>query len=148
MHFNLFAKKFSHGINQLIMKFRVAFKICSKTRLIWQMRFIDFILTYVKVLLFVVVYSLSCIQLFCDPIDCGLPGSSVHGISQARILVWAAISFFRGSSWAMDWTQVSHIAGRSFTIWATREALLRSYWILQPRKTTGGCHSALARGWR
>ena len=52
------------------------------------------------------------------------PGSSVHGILQARILEWVAISFSRGSSRPRYWTQISHIAGRSFTIWATREALL------------------------
>ena len=52
---------------------------------------------------------------------CGSPGSSVHGISQAKILEWIAIPFSRGSSWSMDWTQVSPIAGRFFTIWATRE---------------------------
>ena len=34
----------------------------------------------------------------CDPMDCSLPGSSVHGISQARLLEWVAISFSRGSS--------------------------------------------------
>jgi len=45
--------------------------------------------------------------------DCSPPGSSVHGISQARILEWVAISF-RGSSWARDGTQVSCIAGRFF----------------------------------
>ena len=56
------------------------------------------------------------------PMDCSLPGSSVHGIFQARILEWVAISFSRGSSWPTDWTQVSCIAGRFFTIWATREA--------------------------
>ena len=36
--------------------------------------------------------------IFCDPMDCSAPGSSVHGISQARILEWVAISFSRGSS--------------------------------------------------
>ena len=35
---------------------------------------------------------------FCDPVDCNLPGSSVHGIFQARILEWVAVPFFRGSS--------------------------------------------------
>ena len=59
----------------------------------------------------------------CDPIDCSLPGSSVHGISQARILEWVAISFSRGFSQHRDWTQVSCIAGRFITIWDTREAL-------------------------
>ena len=52
-----------------------------------------------------------------DPVDCSPPGSSVHGILQARILEWVAISFSRGSSWPRDWTKVSHIAGRRFTIW-------------------------------
>ena len=52
--------------------------------------------------------------------DFSLPGSSVHGILQARILEWAAFSFSRGSYWLRDWTQVSCITGRFFTIWATR----------------------------
>ena len=50
------------------------------------------------------------------------PCSSVHGISQARLLEWVAILFFRGSSWPGYWTQVSCIAGGVFTFWATREA--------------------------
>ena len=41
----------------------------------------------------VVVSSLSHIRLFCNPVDCSLPGSSVHGIPQARILQWVAVSF-------------------------------------------------------
>ena len=57
-----------------------------------------------------------------DPKDCSPPGSSVHGILQARILEWVAIAFSRGSSWPRDRSQVSHIAGRFFTMWATREA--------------------------
>ena len=52
-----------------------------------------------------------------------LPGSSVHGVLQARILEWVAILFSRGSSWPRDQTQVSCITGRFFTIWATREVL-------------------------
>ena len=55
--------------------------------------------------------------------DSSLPGSTVHGIFQARILDWAAISFSRGSSQPRDRTWVSCIADRRFTIWATREAL-------------------------
>ena len=58
---------------------------------------------------------------FCDPMDCNLPGSFIQGIFQARILEWAAISFSSGSSQPRDWTQVSCIAGRPFTIWSTRE---------------------------
>ena len=49
------------------------------------------------------------------------PGSSVHGILQARIPDWVAIPFSRGSSWPKDWTQVSCITDRFFTIWATKE---------------------------
>ena len=59
-------------------------------------------------------FSQSCLT-FCDPMDCSQPGSSVHGIFQARILEWVAISFSRGSSQPRDWTQVSRIAGRCFT---------------------------------
>ena len=74
------------------------------------------------------VKSLSPVRLFatpwtCDPVDCSPPGSSVHGILQARVLEWAAISFSRGSSLSRDRNQVSCIAGRHFTLLATREAL-------------------------
>ena len=51
--------------------------------------------------------------------DCSLPGSSVHGILQARILEWVIIPFSRGSSWPRNPTQVSCIEGRFFTICAT-----------------------------
>ena len=54
--------------------------------------------------------------------DCSPQGSSVHEILQARILEWVAIPFFRGSSGPRDWTQVSCVAGKLFTIWAAREA--------------------------
>ena len=59
--------------------------------------------------------------ILCDPMDSSQPSSSIYGIFQARILEWAAISFSRGSSRLRDWTQVSHIVGRHFTVWATRE---------------------------
>ena len=55
----------------------------------------------------------------CDPMECSLLGSSVHGIFQARKLEWVTISFSRGSSQPRDWTWFSCIAGRFFTIWAT-----------------------------
>ena len=55
-----------------------------------------------------------------QPMDCNLPGSSVHGILQARIPEWVAIRFSRGSSQPRDQTpQVSCIADRFFTVWAT-----------------------------
>ena len=52
---------------------------------------------------------------------CSLSGSSIDGIFQARILEWVAIAFCRRSFWPRDWTQVSFIVGRRFTVWATRE---------------------------
>ena len=58
----------------------------------------------------------------CDPVDCSLPGSSVPGISQARILEWVAISFSRGSSLPRDQTCISCIGRRVLYHWATREA--------------------------
>ena len=59
----------------------------------------------------------------CDPMDCSPPGSSVHGILQTRLLEWVAISFSKGSFLPRDRTQVSHIAGRCFNLWATKEQL-------------------------
>ena len=63
----------------------------------------------------------SCLT-FCDPMDCSLPGFSVHGILQLRILEWIAIPFSRGSSRPRDQTWVSCIASGLFTTWAIREA--------------------------
>ena len=69
------------------------------------------------------VKSLSCVWL-CDPMDCNLPGSSIHGILQARILGWVAICFSRGSSWSRGWTWIPCIMGRLFMAWATRQSTL------------------------
>ena len=66
----------------------------------------------------------------CDPMDCSLPGSSLHGILQARVLEWVTISFSRGSSQPRDRTLVSCIPGRHFNLWATREVTSRQYLIL------------------
>ena len=65
----------------------------------------------------------SCLTL-CDPMDYSLPGSSVHGIFQAIVLEWIAISFSRGSSQPRDRIQVSRIVDRHCTVWTTREVLL------------------------
>ena len=67
------------------------------------------------------VKSLSRVRLFGTPWTGVLPDSSVHGIFQAIVLEWIAISFSRASSWPRDQTQVSRIVGRRFTVWATRE---------------------------
>ena len=71
--------------------------------------------------LFVCVYTYMCLvaqscPILCDLIDCSLPGSSVHGILQARILKGVAMPSFRASSQPRDRTQVSLIAGGFFTI--------------------------------
>ena len=63
-----------------------------------------------------IVHSCSTV---CDPMYWSQPGSSVHGISQARILEWVPILFSRGSSWPRSQIQVSWIAGRFFIVWAT-----------------------------
>ena len=72
-----------------------------------------------------VVQLLSHVQLFWDPIECNLPGSSVHGIFQARILEWVAIFSSRGSSQVRDQTCISYVSCISRQIlyhWATWEA--------------------------
>ena len=80
-----------------------------------------------------------------DPMYYSLPGFSVHGILQARILNWVAIPFSRGSSLPRDWNWVSFIAGRFFTIWAIREGLLSgrtSKFLFQ------NFHYRLSRTWK
>ena len=63
----------------------------------------------------------------CDPTDCSPPGSSVHGILQARILEWVAFPSSGGSSQPRGWPQVSRLEGRFFAIWARREARVDIY---------------------
>ena len=62
--------------------------------------------------------SLQSCPTLCDPMDCRLPGSFVHGVFQARILEWVAISFSRGTSWPRVWTCISCVSyiGRWFFI--------------------------------
>ena len=75
-------------------------------------------------------WLLSCVRLFVTPwtIDHQAPMSM--GILQARILEWVAMPSYRASFQSMDQTQVSHMAGRFFIIYATREA--QEYWKGQP----------------
>ena len=63
----------------------------------------------------------------CDSMDCSPPGSSVHGIFQARILQWVSMSFSRGSSPPMGRNCISCITVRFFTHWATWEACIYIY---------------------
>ena len=83
-----------------------------------------------SVLLFF-VWSLSCVWLFCDPMDYSLPDSSVHGISQPRILEWVTILFSRGSSQTKDPRHGLLNCRRE----ATREALegRLPWWEIKPR---------------
>ena len=72
----------------------------------------------------------------CGPMDCSLPGSSVHGIFQARILEWVAIPSSRRSCQPRDWTQASHTGGGFLTVWATREALKALVKAIKKKKKT------------
>ena len=72
--------------------------------------------------------SQSC-PILCNPMDCSLPGSSVHGIFQARILEWVVISFSRRSSQHRDWTQVSRIVGRHFYHLSHQGSLHMHLWV-------------------
>ena len=65
----------------------------------------------------------------CDHMDCSLPGFSVHGIFQARILEWVAISFCRESSRPGDWTRVSCTVGKCQNLWDAAKAVLRAMFI-------------------
>ena len=73
-------------------------------------------------LLFLLLFSRSVVvQLFRDPMDYSPPDSSVHGVSQARILEWVAISFSRGSSKPRDQTCITCTGRQILYHWATRE---------------------------
>ena len=74
----------------------------------------------------------SCLTL-CNSMDCSLPCSSVHGILQARVLEWVAISFSR-SSQSRDQPWVSRIPGRRFNLWATGEGTIFQDWIRKTKK--------------
>ena len=75
---------------------------------------------------YVYLVTQSCLTL-CQPMDCSPPGSSVHGISQARILVWVAISLSRGSSWPRDRNCVSCVGRQILYHWATRVNSIMCY---------------------
>ena len=76
---------------------------------------------------FVCVLAAQSCPTLCDPADCSLPGFSVHGILQARILGWIAIPFSRGTSQPRNRTLVSCITGRFFTVWATGTSLCQTH---------------------
>ena len=79
----------------------------------------------------------SCLTL-CNPMDCSLPGSSVHGIFQAIVLEWIAISFSKESSRPRDQTQVSHIVDRHFTVCDLSQKAEKQYYaVLWPGEFSG-----------
>ena len=81
----------------------------------------------------------------CDPRDCSPPGSSVHGILQARILEWVAVSFSRGSSWPRDWTQDSYVS------WTGRQVLYHWYHLGSPQEASKAESKSVTRAgisWR
>ena len=90
---------------------------------------------------YVLCYTQSC-PILCDPMNCSLPGSSVHGDSPGKNDGAGGMPSCRRSSQPKDGTQVSSIAGRFFTIWNTREApkVLKNYpcWKRTVQELPGG----------
>ena len=80
-----------------------------------------------------VVFLVAKLCLFCDPMDCSLPGSTVHRVSQARILEWVVISFSGGFSWPKDWTYVSYIDRQNFLSLSHQGSLI-CQWKLKKKK--------------
>ena len=80
----------------------------------------------------------SCLTLS-DAMGCSPPGSSVHGISQARILEWVALSFFRVSSRPRDQTQISYIAGRFYHLSLEGNFMKQAGQTLFPFYREGNC---------
>ena len=82
-----------------------------------------------------------CCLTLCHPVVCSLLSFSVHGVFQARILEWVAISSSRGSFLPKDWTHlscVSCIVGRFFIAWAIREAQQYHTSIIKVIRKKGG----------
>ena len=119
-----------HGFNYSVNQIKCLFAANSLFLLLYDTKTLNICGdSYVLVLLisFVTLRKVKALVphpclILCDSMDCSPPGSYVHGILQASILEWVAISFSRGSSWPRYWTQVSRMAGGYFTVWATREA--------------------------
>ena len=73
------------------------------------------------------------------PMDCSPHVFSIQGILQATILDWVAIPFYRGSSQPRDWTWISCIAGRFFTVWAIRDPKAKTHRWNSKKKTRQSC---------
>ena len=82
-----------------------------------------------SIYIYIYMYICMCAQLcpaLWDHMNCSLPGSSVHGVSQARTLEWVALSYSRRSSWPRDWNHITCIGRWILYYWATWEALTHS----------------------
>ena len=116
--FQLFNKKYCTVESVSNWKFWISWNPVGMDKICW----------YFYILRWKCEFAQSCPTLW-DPMDCSLPGCTVRGIFQARVLEWVAISFSRGFSWLRDRTWVSNrtwvscIVGRCYTLYATREAL-------------------------
>ena len=98
--------------------FHVHFRISLSISILSLIR----IMIGIVINLLIVLVAQSCLTL-CNPMGCSLPGSSVHGILQARILEWVAMPFSEGSFWPRKQTHVTWIVNRFFTVWAIREVM-------------------------
>ena len=109
------AISFSRGSSRCRDKTRVSC-IIGRCFTVWATREVYILIISLS------LFSLSVVSDSCNPMDFSPPGSSVHGILQARILEWVAISFSRGSSQTRNQTWVSCMAGKFFTVWAMSES--------------------------
>ena len=112
------------------------------------------VLSFLKLFVFLYTQSLQSGPTHCDPTDNSLPGSSVHGILQARILEWVAMSTSRGSSWPRDRTCISYIScnGRwvfftTSTAWESWSSFLKSPFSLEVHILWTGKTSGLSCLW-
>ena len=94
--------------------------------------------------------SLQLCPTLCNPIDCSLPGSSVHEIFQARILEWVTMPSSRGSSWHRDQSRVSYISciGRQVLLLATPGKLNQSVEVVKSRFWWGYFQNHLYGHWQ
>ena len=113
-HETLFLVFFFLMFNWRIIALQCCIDFCHRT--------ISISYKYVYLCIYIHIYERVSLSVVSDPMDYNLPGSSVYGISQVRILEWVAIPLSRGFSQPRDGTQVCYIAGRFFTVWTIREA--------------------------
>ena len=90
------------GVSLLIFRFHLVVLFCISQYGEYR--------SYMPFVVLCAVKSLPSCPTLCDPMDCSPPGSSVHGILQARILEWVAVASCRGPSWPRDFTCISCVS--------------------------------------